>query len=221
LPDLAPPIPQITAAQAAIAQRGRAPIILDTRAPEQFAALHIRGSIQISLAGNFASWAAIIIDCAQKLILIAEDTKRAQEAYNRLVRVRLTNVIGYSLVDEQRWRDAGLELASISIERCEQIQRTLQFDPTLQLIDVRSRAEWLKGHLPGAISMPLLELDPTKRVIDPSKPSFVYCNEGFRATTAASILLRDSEGEIGILVDGIEGWSALGLPLELPQRGSE
>jgi rhodanese-related sulfurtransferase len=69
--------------------------------------------------------------------------------------------------------------------------------------------------------MPLLDLDPTKRMIDSSKPSLVYCHEGFRATTAASILLRDSDGEIRILVDGIECWSALGLPLEVPQRCSE
>ena len=60
----------------------------------------------------------------------------------------------------------------------------------MQLIDVRSRAEWLKGHLPGATSLPLLDLDPKKRVIDPSKPSLIYCHEGYRATTAASILLR-------------------------------
>jgi rhodanese-related sulfurtransferase len=114
-----------------------------------------------------------------------------------------------------------LGLAKISVQRCEQIVRTLESGTPLQLIDVRSRAEWLKGHLPGAVSMPLQDLDPTKRMIDSSKPSLVYCHEGFRATTAASILLRDSDREIGILVDGIEGWSALGLPLEVPQRCSE
>ena len=93
------------------------------------------------------------------------------------------------------------------------------FNPilALQLVDVRSRAEWLKGHLPGAISVPLLDLDPNNRPFDPSKPSLVYCYEGYRATTAASILLRESAGDVGILIDGIEGWSALGLPLELPE----
>jgi rhodanese-related sulfurtransferase len=209
----------LNAAQLAEELRGGS-LVLDTRPAEQFASLHIRGSIQISLAGHFASWAAIVINPAQKLILIAEDSQRAQEAYNRLARVGLGRVIGYSLLDEPRWRAAGLELASISIERCERIQRTLQSDSSLRLIDVRSRAEWLKGHLPGAISMPLLDLDPSKRVIDPSKHSLVYCNEGFRATTAASILLRDCNGEIGILVDGIEGWSALGLALEVPEHPS-
>ena len=84
----------------------------------------------------------------------------------------------------------------------------------MQLVDVRSRSEWLQGHSPGAISLPLLDLGAQKRILDPSKPSLVYCHEGFRATTAASILRRETESDISILVDGVEGWSALGLPLE-------
>lgn len=205
----------LTAAQLAQEQR-RGVLLLDTRPAEQFASFHVRGSIQISLAGNFASWAAIIINPAKNLLLIAENSKRAQEAQNRLARVGISRVIGCSLADQKLWREEGLELGSISIERCEQIRETVQSDPRFQLVDVRSRAEWLKGHLPGAISMPLLDLDPKKEVVDPSKPSLVYCHEGYRATTAASILLRESAGEIGILIDGIEGWSALGLPLEVP-----
>ena len=205
----------VTATQLAQQQRGGA-LILDTRPAEQFATLHIRGSIQISLMGNFASWAAIILDPEQKLLLIAEDLNGAREAYNRLARAGLRAVIGYSFADENEWRRAVLDLAIISIERCEQIRQTLQSDSSLQLVDVRSRAEWLRGHLPGAISLPLLDLDPKKQVIDPSRPCLVYCYEGFRATTAASILLREITADIGILIDGVEGWSALGLPLETP-----
>ena len=205
----------LTTAQLAQEQR-RGVLLLDIRPAEQFASFHIRGSIQISLAGNFASWAAIIINPAENLLLIAENSKRAQEARNRLARVGISRVIGYSLADEKLLREEGLDLGNISIERCQQIRETVQSDPSFQLVDVRSRAEWLKGHLPGAISMPLLDLDQKKNVVDPSKPSLVYCHEGYRATTAASILLRESAGEIGILIDGIEGWSALGLPLEMP-----
>ena len=100
----------VTPTQLAQQQRGGA-LILDTRPAEQFAARHIRGSIQISLLGNFASWAAIILDPEQKLLLIAEDLDGAREAQNRLARVGLRAVIGYSLADENEWRKAGLDLA--------------------------------------------------------------------------------------------------------------
>jgi rhodanese-related sulfurtransferase len=206
-------IPLLTATQVANEQQ-RGALVLDTRPAEQFASLHIRGSIQISLMGNFASWAAVIIDPAQKLVLIADHAKRAVEAQDRLTRVGLKQIVGYALATENQWRVTGLELACIPLRRCQQVRRLLQADPRLQLVDVRSRAEWLQGHLPGAISLPLLDLDAKKQILDLSRPSLFYCHEGFRATTAASILHRETESDLGILIDGVEGWSALGLALE-------
>ena len=211
----APKLKPLTAAELVEEQR-RGTLVLDARPAEQFASVHIRGSIQISLMGNFASWAAILIKPTQRLALVAENVEGAQEAHTRLIRVGLGHVIGYSLADETQWRNEGIDLASISIQRCANVRQTLEHHPSLQLVDVRSRAEWLKGHLPGAISMPLLDLEPKARSIDPSKRSLVYCHEGYRATTAASILLRESAGDIGILIDGVEGWLASGLPLETP-----
>jgi rhodanese-related sulfurtransferase len=73
--------------------------------------------------------------------------------------------------------------------------------------------DWSNG---DRSARPLLEIESSARLIDPHKPSLVYCHGGFRATTAASILLRESSNEIGILIDGVEGWSASGLPLEIP-----
>jgi rhodanese-related sulfurtransferase len=169
------------------------------------------------LAGHFASWATILIHPAEELLFVAEDAKSAQEAHTRLTRVGLEHVIGYSLANEKQWRREGIELASIPTHKCATIGPILRANPPAQLVDVRSRAEWLKGHLPGAIFIPLLELDSKARSIDPSKTSLVYCHQGYRATTAASLLLRDSAVDVGILIDGVEGWSACGLPLEIPQ----
>jgi rhodanese-related sulfurtransferase len=205
----------LTAAQL-VEQQRKGALILDTRPAEEFASLHIRGAIQIGHGGPFASWAAIVLEPAETLVLVAENEESAEEAHTRLARIGLDRVVGYSLPDEALWREAKIELASICTRRCADVRQTLERDPTVQLVDVRSRAEWLKGHLPGAISVPLLDLESRALLIDRSKSSLVYCYEGFRATTAASILLQESSGEIGILIDGVEGWSALGLPLELP-----
>ena len=204
---------ELTAAELA-AERSKGTLILDTRPAEQFASLHIRGSIQISLAGHFAGWAAILLDPAQRLLLTAEHAKSAQEGCTRLIRVGLEHIVGYSVGSEQEWRKARIELATIPTYRCTDVPSLLQGHRPLQFVDVRSRAEWLKGHLPGAISVPLLELDSKAHFLDPSKRSLVYCHEGYRATTAASLLLRQSASNIGILIDGVEGWSARGLPLE-------
>ena len=159
----------------------------------------------------------MLVRPSQELILVAEDESRAEEAHIRLARVGLERVIGFFLTDETRWRQENIELASIPTVGCVGICQALESGEPVQLVDVRSRAEWRKGHLPGAISVPLLDLGAAAQRIDPSKPSLVYCREGFRATTAASILLRGSSTDIRIFVDGFEGWSASGLPLEVPK----
>ena len=207
---------QLLTATQAVQRQAQGALILDSRPPERFASFHIRGAVQITLAGSFASWAALLIKPSQKLILVAGSIPDVREAHIRLTRVGLGYVIGYALSDEAQWRKEGIELASISIQRCADVRQVLQSNPSVQLIDVRSRAEWLKGHLPGAIFVPLLDLDSGVQSIDISKPSLVYCRQGYRATTATSILLRQSSGEFGILIDGFEGWSSLGLPLEVP-----
>src|ERR1700748_1253219 len=164
---------QLTAAQLGQEQR-RGVLILDTRPPEEFASFHISGSIQIGLMGSFGSWAAILIVSSQRILLVATNANCAQEGHNRLVRVGLENVVGYNLSDKQQWQQHGLELISLPRYRCEYVSRALQANPSSQLIDVRSWAEWLQGHLPGAISMPLLELGGQTAAIDRSKPVLVY-----------------------------------------------
>jgi rhodanese-related sulfurtransferase len=199
-----------------VAEQRNGAIVLDVRPAETFAALHIGGAIQIGLDGPFSSWAALLLKPKQAIVVVADSERSAEEANTRLQRVDLGQVTGYSLADESEWREQNLDLARIATARCSDIRETLQRDCSVQLVDVRSRAEWLKGHLPGAISVPLLDLESCAERIDPSKPSLVYCHEGFRATTAASILQRESSSDIRILIDGVEGWSAAGLPLEVP-----
>jgi rhodanese-related sulfurtransferase len=195
---------QLTAAQLEQEQRGDA-LIVDTRAAEQFASCHIVGSMQIGLGGPFASWSAILIKPTQRILLVAEDRNRAFEAHSRLARVGLRDVIGYAFADEDEWRRQGVALASIPIWRARDIGHALQQGAPLQLIDVRSGAEWLQGHLPDAISLPLLGLDPEAAPIDLSRPSLVYCQEGYRAMTAASILLRGHSAEVFVLIATLEG----------------
>jgi rhodanese-related sulfurtransferase len=194
---------QFTAGQIALEQQ-RGVLILDTRTAELFASVHIRGALQLGLMGPFASWAAMLIAPNQRLLIVAQDQASAQEAEIRLARVGLEYIAGFTLADEKQWRHHGIRLATLPIFEFRNASRHQQKSRTHQLIDVRSSAEWLKGHLPGAISVPLLELSSEVPPIDLSKPSLVYCREGYRATTAASVMLRRNARDVGIMLDAIE-----------------
>jgi rhodanese-related sulfurtransferase len=204
---------QLTAAQLG-QERRRDVLILDTRPPQEFASFHIPGSMQIGLKGSFGSWAAILIRPSQRILLVAENASCTQEAHTRLARVGLENVVGYILADKQQWQQHGLAPVSLPIYQYEYACRALRADPLPQLIDVRSRAEWLQGHLPGTISMPLPELRGQSASIDCSRPLLVYSQEEYRAMIAASMLLRERAGDIGILTCSVSEWQARNMPLE-------
>jgi rhodanese-related sulfurtransferase len=58
----------------------------------------------------------------------------------------------------------------------DEVRRLL--DEGAQLVDVLEPEEYQHSHLPGAISIPLKELnETTARRLDHSKPVIVYCND--------------------------------------------
>ena len=46
-----------------------------------------------------------------------------------------------------------------------------------QLVDVLSADEYDWAHLPGAVNLPLKELDTRTGQLDRSRPVFVYCHD--------------------------------------------
>lgn len=54
------------------------------------------------------------------------------------------------------------------------------------LIDVRSRSEYSSGHLPGAMNLPLdqLEAELPRRVPSKDQPLLLHCQSGMRSGTA-------------------------------------
>lgn len=60
------------------------------------------------------------------------------------------------------------------------------------LLDVRTTSEYGSGHLPGAINVPVQDLEKRIGELDPKKPTVVYCRSGARSARAKRLL--DSKG---------------------------
>lgn len=75
------------------------------------------------------------------------------------------------------------------------------------LIDVRSKQEFLEGHLDGAINIPLDEIENKieKKVVNKNIIIIVYCQYGARSKKAQNKLKNMGYTNVYNLKDGIEG----------------
>jgi glyoxylase-like metal-dependent hydrolase (beta-lactamase superfamily II) len=89
-----PPLPAFTPTelQALLDEKAN---VVDVRPPEQFAAGHVPGSINIALSGQFASWAGTLLGLGSKPVLVADTDAQIEEAHLRLARVGIEDVRGY------------------------------------------------------------------------------------------------------------------------------
>jgi len=77
-----------------------------------------------------------------------------------------------------------------------------------RMIDVRSASEFASGHIPGAINIPLPELESRKADL-PSGALLLICLGGQRAQIAANLLAAE-RAELTVLTGGTRAWIAAG-----------
>ncbi len=87
------------------------------------------------------------------------------------------------------------------------VAEALQQDPTIKLIDVRTKEEFRGGRIPKAINVPLDQIQNiVKLVPDKETKLFVYCLSGGRSSQA--VLDLDRLGYTNITnIGGIMSWS--------------
>jgi glyoxylase-like metal-dependent hydrolase (beta-lactamase superfamily II)/rhodanese-related sulfurtransferase len=201
---------QLLALQAVGAQ------ILDTREPAEFAAVHLKGSINIGLGGQYATWAGTVVSREHPIVIIA-NPGREQEAATRLGRIGFDHVVGY-LADGLHTLQSRPELA-ISTERLSAQLASERLTSgaggiTPLAIDVRAPRERQQKRIGGSISLPLNHLEERLSELPADRPLIVYCAGGYRSSIAASLLQRHGFGKVSEIAGGIAAWDAAGLPVE-------
>jgi glyoxylase-like metal-dependent hydrolase (beta-lactamase superfamily II) len=187
--------------------------ILDTRDPAEFAAAHLVGSINIGLAGQYATWAGTVLDRNHPIVIIA-DPGRENESALRLGRIGFDHVAGY-LKDGLRSLDSRPELIAVT-ERVSApfAAELLSSSQPPMAIDVRAPGERDRKHIAGSLSFPLNHLIENLEKLPRDRPLLVYCAGGYRSSIAASLLQRGGFDSVTEIAGGLAGWESAKLPVQ-------
>jgi len=146
------------------------------------------------------------------MILVTDEISQVDESVMRLARVGLDKVEGFLGGGMYAWHEAGLEVATMPQIPVDELRHELASG--LQVIDVRRPAEYKAGHLPGAVNIPLNELEKKVGQIEPKGPAAVICASGYRSSIATSLMARLGWAGIFNVVGGTQAWVAAGNTVE-------
>ena len=179
-------------------------VVLDTREPAEFLARHLEGSIGISLGRSFLTWAGSVLDPSRELVLLMD----AGTLHEAVAVVRDLALIGYDRVLGAL--PAG-ELESFAPRKVTAIPSIPAADLASRadratVLDVRSQPEWNEAHVPGALHVPLAELEARMSELRGRQPLVTYCQSGARSATAASLLRASGITDVTNAEGGFDAW---------------
>ena len=181
--------------------------VLDTRSVEDFAAGHLRGTVNVGFDGRFAETGGMVADIGGQIAVITYPGDEQQAAL-RLARIGSDDAIGYLTVD----RDGHLptELADL-VQTAPRTTVTelgeLLADDAVTLVDIRNPGERENGAIPNSLHIPLAQLRLRLGEVPTDKPIVVHCAGGWRSSVAASLLRANDIAEVSDLLGGYHAWA--------------
>lgn len=195
---------------------GRRVLVLDTSEPDAFAANHVPGSINVTLAAaQFPNRAAYFLEWGLPVYLVLPDDEDLGRALVGLARVGATEIKGYLRDGIHAWRSEGKPFATIPTVSVQDARRLAE-EGEAPLLDVRSDKEWAEGHAPGAIHAPWEGLVHERGGLARDAAWAVVCGSGYRSSTAASLLRREGFTDVRNVLGGMAAWRKAGEPIERP-----
>ncbi|MBC7544888.1 MAG: MBL fold metallo-hydrolase [Candidatus Sericytochromatia bacterium] len=179
--------------------------VVDVRESDDYALGHLADSLNLGLAGKFASWAGNVLDKERAIVLIA-DPEAEREAALRLGRIGYDSVAGYL--------DGGMAAVTERPDLVRVTSRISQADLVRALdlatppvvLDVRGEGEWREAHIPGSRNIPLPKLEAQLASLPRDGQLIVHCASGYRSSAAGSILARAGFTNVSEFPGGFDAW---------------
>ncbi|GAA3367218.1 rhodanese-like domain-containing protein [Streptomyces sannanensis] len=188
-----------------LARRAAGAVVVDARDPHEFAAGHLRGSLNIPADGRFAEQAGTVLAPDREVLVIAPEGREA-ETVTRLARIGFDRTAGYLPEPEDTFRAAADQVTPAPRRTVADLRHTLATEHPPLVIDVRAGAERDQGHIPGSLHISLPELPYRLAEVPADRALVVHCAGGHRSSIAASLLRHHGYSATSDLLGGYNAW---------------
>ena len=187
-------------------------VLLDTRTMLAFGGGHIPGAINIGALPELSIWAGWMLDPETPLLLVVERDQDVEDAVRLLLRTGYRKFTGYLVGGMKAWDNAGFDLVELPQMTVHELNSAARDE--VQILDVRTPSEWKKGHIPArsTFSCRNCETVPAARPrrswmqIGQSPPVATYCDSGYRASLAASLLQTEGFTDVRNVPGSWQAW---------------
>jgi glyoxylase-like metal-dependent hydrolase (beta-lactamase superfamily II)/rhodanese-related sulfurtransferase len=193
--------------------------ILDTRIPDVFEQGFIPGAINFGLNGQYAIWAATLLDISQPLLLVCDEGKE-KESVERLTRVGFEHIEGYLEGGFEQWKNADKRYDMVISVDAEEFELDAKHTD-IKIIDVRKPGEFKDAHLTKALSFPLDTLTKDYTTLNKEEEMLIHCAGGYRSMIAASYLKSKGFQRVKNVYGGWSKIKSMNLPITTDQQKAE
>ncbi|MFS0781277.1 MBL fold metallo-hydrolase [Bacillus sp. 1P06AnD] len=158
--------------------------VIDIRPSIDYAQKHIHGTINIPLNKGFANWAGWLVEYEKPLCIIGH-VQDLEEVRTALYSIGADTFMAFGDID----RLLAVAPTAESYRNVEPKEVVEEVDgQQINVLDVRTKAEWNEGHIMGAQHIMLGDLPDQIHSVNHDKPLMVQCGSGVRSAIATSIL---------------------------------
>jgi hydroxyacylglutathione hydrolase len=199
--DLSPPMPADATELAARIHAGE--WVVDLRARAAYAADHVIGTVNIEVTDSLVTYLAWLVPWGTPVTLVGDTAEEVAEAQRQLARVGIDRPAAAAIGGIARWGE-GLGRGTFRISDYAELAalRAAASDGGPHVLDVRRDDERRHRAIIGSQHLPLHELTRRALEVPVDREVWVHCAGGYRASIAASLLVR--AGRRPVLIDDDE-----------------
>ncbi|MFE5259598.1 MBL fold metallo-hydrolase [Streptomyces coelicoflavus] len=195
-----------------LARRAAGAVVVDARDPQEFAAGHVRGAVNVPADGRFAEQAGTVLPLAAELLVVAPE-EREEEIVTRLARIGFDRAAGYLAAPDEAMAGMAEEVAPAGRLTAAHLRAELDGQNPPVVIDVRDCGErGENGFIEDALHISLGELPGRLDEVPRDKPLVLHCAGGHRSSIAASLLRHHGFTDVSDVLGGYTAWALLNAP---------